>query len=78
MGIVYTIGHSSHSIELFIELLRKHRMQVLVDGTVVYSANLSAVEIRWKMAAGPHTITATATDTSGITFQKSVAITVSP
>ncbi len=31
MDTVYTIGHSSHSIELFIELLRKHGMQVLVD-----------------------------------------------
>ena len=57
---------------------RVKSMQVLVDGTAVYSANLSAVEIRWKMTAGPHTITATATDTSGATFQKSVAITVGP
>ncbi len=31
MGNVYTIGHSSHSIDLFTELLRKHGIQVLVD-----------------------------------------------
>jgi len=31
MGTVYTIGHSSHSIEQFAELLRKHSIQVLVD-----------------------------------------------
>ncbi|HTK95654.1 MAG TPA: SBBP repeat-containing protein [Terriglobales bacterium] len=53
-------------------------MQVLVDGTLVYSAGLSAVEIRWKMAAGPHTITVTATDTGGVTFQKTISITVGP
>ena len=31
MGTVYTIGHSSHSLELFTELLRKHAIQVVVD-----------------------------------------------
>src|SRR6266704_531425 len=31
MGTVYTAGHSSHSIELFMELLTKHAIQVLVD-----------------------------------------------
>ena len=31
MGTVYTVGHSSHSIELFTELLTKHAIQVLVD-----------------------------------------------
>ena len=31
MGTVYTIGHSSHSIELFTELLNQHAIQVLVD-----------------------------------------------
>ena len=31
MGTVYTIGHSSHSVELFTELLTKHTIQVLVD-----------------------------------------------
>jgi uncharacterized protein (DUF488 family) len=31
MGTVFTIGHSSHSIELFVELLAKHAIQVLVD-----------------------------------------------
>ncbi len=31
MGTLYTVGHSSHSIELFTELLRKHCIQVLVD-----------------------------------------------
>jgi uncharacterized protein (DUF488 family) len=31
MGTLYTVGHSSHSIELFTELLRKHAIQVLVD-----------------------------------------------
>jgi len=31
MGTVYTVGHSSHSIELFMDLLTKHAIQVLVD-----------------------------------------------
>ena len=31
MGTVYTIGHSSHSVELFAELLGRHAIQVLVD-----------------------------------------------
>ena len=31
MSTVYTIGHSSHSFELFAELLRKHGIHVLVD-----------------------------------------------
>ncbi len=31
MGILYTVGHSSHSIELFTELLKNHAIQVLVD-----------------------------------------------
>ncbi len=31
MGTLYSIGHSSHSIELFVELLTKHAIQVLVD-----------------------------------------------
>jgi uncharacterized protein (DUF488 family) len=31
MGTVYTIGHSSHSVELFTELLTKHAIQVVVD-----------------------------------------------
>ena len=31
MGTLYTIGHSSHSVELFTELLTKHAIQVLVD-----------------------------------------------
>lgn len=31
MGTVYTIGHSSHSVELFSELLVQHAVQVLVD-----------------------------------------------
>ena len=31
MGTVYTIGHSSHSAELFLGLLAAHAIQVLVD-----------------------------------------------
>src|SRR5215472_13693473 len=31
MGTVYTIGHSSHSLELFSDLLAKHAIQVVVD-----------------------------------------------
>lgn len=31
MGTLYTIGHSSHSVELFSELLVQHAVQVLVD-----------------------------------------------
>ena len=31
MGTVYTIGHSSHSVELLAELLGRHAIQVLVD-----------------------------------------------
>ncbi len=31
MGTLYTVGHSSHSLELFAELLRTHSIQVLVD-----------------------------------------------
>ena len=31
MSTVYTIGHSSHSVELFSELLVRHAVQVLVD-----------------------------------------------
>jgi len=31
MGTLYTVGHSSNSIELFMELLGKHAIQVLVD-----------------------------------------------
>jgi uncharacterized protein (DUF488 family) len=31
MGTVYTIGHSSHSAELFLGLLVQHAIQVLVD-----------------------------------------------
>ncbi len=29
--VVYSIGHSNHSIERFLELLRLHRVEVLVD-----------------------------------------------
>src|SRR3989442_13506986 len=28
---IYTIGHSSHPIDTFLELLKKHSVQVLVD-----------------------------------------------
>ena len=31
MSAVLTIGHSSHSLEHFLELLRQHRVEVLVD-----------------------------------------------
>jgi uncharacterized protein (DUF488 family) len=31
MGTVYTVGHSSHSAELFLGLLVQHAIQVLVD-----------------------------------------------
>ena len=31
MGTVYTIGHSSHAVELFSQLLVEHGVQVLVD-----------------------------------------------
>ena len=31
MGIVHTIGHSAHTIEVFSDLLAKHAIQVLVD-----------------------------------------------
>ncbi len=31
MGTIYTIGHSSHAADLFLELLAKHGIQVLVD-----------------------------------------------
>jgi uncharacterized protein (DUF488 family) len=31
MGVIYTIGHSSHAIEPFGELLTRHGIQVLVD-----------------------------------------------
>jgi len=30
-GIIHTIGHSTRAIELFIELLRAHRIELLVD-----------------------------------------------
>ncbi len=30
-GTIYTIGHSKHSAEVFIELLKKYRIEVLVD-----------------------------------------------
>jgi len=29
--IIWTIGHSNHSIEKFLELLKEHKVQVLVD-----------------------------------------------
>jgi uncharacterized protein (DUF488 family) len=31
MATVYTVGHSSHTAERFVELLRQHGVQVLVD-----------------------------------------------
>jgi uncharacterized protein (DUF488 family) len=31
MAMLYTIGHSSHTAERFVELLRQHGVQVLVD-----------------------------------------------
>src|SRR4051794_6825851 len=31
MGTVFTIGHSSHSVEVFADLLVKHGIQVVVD-----------------------------------------------
>src|SRR5215469_10403560 len=31
MGVSYTIGHSSHSAELFLALLANHAIQVVVD-----------------------------------------------
>ena len=38
---LFTIGHSNHSLEHFIELLRRHRIQVLVDvRSSPYSARL--------------------------------------
>ena len=30
-GIVYTIGHSNHTLEVFLGLLKSHRIEVLID-----------------------------------------------
>src|SRR5947209_11997942 len=30
-GSLFTVGHSNHSLEAFLELLKKHTIQVLVD-----------------------------------------------
>lgn len=30
-GVIYTIGHSTHSLETFVGLLRKHEIKTLVD-----------------------------------------------
>src|SRR5579864_6579577 len=53
MGTVYTIGHSSHSIELFTELLRKHAMQVLAD---VRSAPYSRYAPQFDYDLLPHSL----------------------
>jgi uncharacterized protein (DUF488 family) len=53
MGVIYTIGHSSHAIELFTDLLTRHAIQVLVD---VRSAPYSRYAPHFDHDLLPHTL----------------------
>lgn len=53
MGTVYTIGHSSHSVELLAELLGRHAIQVLVD---VRSAPYSRYAPQFDTDLLPHSL----------------------
>ena len=52
-GTIYTIGHSNHTIEKFLELLQKHYIQVLVDVRSVpnssYSPQFNKDELKYAL-----------------------------
>jgi hypothetical protein len=52
--------------------------QVYVDGTKIYEAPLSAINVRLPIAAGRRRLTVQVRDTNGALFKKTVYITVSP
>ncbi len=52
--------------------------QVYVDGTKIYEAQLSAINVRLPMAAGRRRLTVQVLDTDNVLFKKTIYVTVSP
>jgi hypothetical protein len=53
-------------------------IEIFVDGTKVYEANLSAIMVRRKMSVGAHRITVRARDYVNPPFNASVNVSVGP
>jgi len=53
-------------------------IEIFVDGTKVYQANLAAIMVRWPMSTGLHRVTVRARDYVNQPFAASVNVSVGP